>query len=100
MRLPAPSKAELTLLDPDGSFRLRLADDRTRLIKLAVPNPTEDQRAELHRLVHRLAGAAGTFGFAEIGALAITLDDALADGKGQGDAKPMIDALIAALAAV
>ncbi len=67
---PVPSTADLAILDPDGSFRTRLADDRHRL---AGAGPDE------LKVIHRLAGAAATFGYAELGALAIALDDALAE---------------------
>jgi hypothetical protein len=32
-------------------------------------------------IVHRLAGAAGTFGFEEVGTIALTLDEAVASGE-------------------
>jgi HPt (histidine-containing phosphotransfer) domain-containing protein len=71
-RRPSPTAAELQLLDPDGTFRQRLADDRKRL---ALPDPTE------HKItIHRLAGAAATFGYAEVGDIAVALDDLIADG--------------------
>lgn len=53
-------------------------------------------RKDLHALVHRLAGSAGIFGFAEISKVAGELDDRLLDG---GDAETL-PKLVAALAAV
>ena len=99
MRQPAPTDAELAVLDPDGSFRTRLSEDLARLAALAAQNPRQTQLTELGRLVHQLAGAAGTFGFAEIGELASALDDALLDGAAQTVVKPMIASLLTALAA-
>jgi HPt (histidine-containing phosphotransfer) domain-containing protein len=100
MRQPAPTDAELAVLDPDGRFRNRLAADRAELVALARQSPSPGQLAEIGRIVHQLAGAAGTFGFAEIGELAIALDDTLIDGAPLADAKPMIAGLLTALAAV
>jgi HPt (histidine-containing phosphotransfer) domain-containing protein len=77
MPAPSPTLDDLRLLDPDGSFVERLAADRLAIMKL-IDN---GRPQELGPLVHRLAGAAGTFGFAEIGDLAITLDDATAAGR-------------------
>jgi hypothetical protein len=92
-RLPSPTPADLALLDPDGSFRRRLADDRERLA--AAPPP-----AELEVVVHRLAGAAATFGYAEVGALAIALDEVFVQrGRPASGALPeLIAALDRALA--
>ncbi len=77
MRQPAPTPQELRQLDPDGSFRDRLEADRRAIATLS------DSRdlAALQPVVHRLAGAAGTFGFAEVGAVAIAIDDRFAEGK-------------------
>ncbi len=98
MRQPAPTAAELQLLDPDGSFRSRIAADRARIAALAAGNPGKVESAELGHLVHQLAGEAGTFGFAEIGALAIALDDALVEGRPAAEVEPMLARLLAALA--
>ena len=72
-----PSKADLGILDPDGSFRERLDADRRRLAELS----DEGDRGELRRVVHGLAGAAGTFGHREVGEVAIALDDKFAAGE-------------------
>ena len=95
---PAPTAADLAVLDPDGSFRRRLMEDHARIVVLAAEGT--GQLAELGRIVHQLAGAAGTFGFAEIGDLAIVLDDTLIDGAAEANVKPMVARLLAALAAV
>jgi len=100
MRQPAPSAADLALLDPDGRFRLRLARDLVHLRELTAGTPSATQMAELGRLVHGLAGAAGTFGFPEIGDAAIALDDALIEGTASADVRPLITTLLAALAAI
>ena len=76
-RQPAPSVADLKLLDPDGSFRARLAADRAMVASL---DESGDLR-ELREIVHRLAGAAGTFGYPELGDVAIELDEAFRDGR-------------------
>jgi HPt (histidine-containing phosphotransfer) domain-containing protein len=70
---PNPTASERRLLDPDGSFRRRLADDRQRLASADT--------AEQSVTIHRLAGAASTFGYAEVGDIAVALDDLLADGR-------------------
>jgi HPt (histidine-containing phosphotransfer) domain-containing protein len=62
------------LLDPDGDFRRRLAADHDEILRLsATPSA-------LAPLVHRLAGAAGTLGFADVGDIAIELDDRIVAG--------------------
>ena len=77
MARPGPTAEELKLLDPDGSFRERLESDRMAIAELSDSGDLE----RLHPIVHRLAGAAGTFGFAEIGDIAIELDDRFAEGE-------------------
>jgi HPt (histidine-containing phosphotransfer) domain-containing protein len=66
-----PSAEDLKALDPDGSFRERLEADRAAIAQLSETADLD----QLRRIVHALAGAAGTFGFAEIGDIAIELDD-------------------------
>lgn len=86
---PMPSAADLALLDPDGLFRDRLVADRAEL---------ERHREDFTRvrvLVHRLAGAAGTFGYDELGAVAMTLDDQLAAGRSLSRSE--LEALLSAL---
>jgi HPt (histidine-containing phosphotransfer) domain-containing protein len=76
MRRPTPSAADLKLLDPDGAFRTRLDDDRQKIAQLSDTGDLD----ELKRIVHGLAGAAGTFGYGELGDIAIELDDAFVAG--------------------
>lgn len=52
---------------------------------------------DLHRRVHQLAGAAGTFGYPDLGHLASVVDLQLADGAADPDD---LAALLAALAAI
>jgi hypothetical protein len=86
---PAPSADDLALLDPDGLFRGRLVHDRR------VLDRHRNDIAHVRVVIHQLAGAAGTFGYAELGDIAIALDDRLADGLPV--APDDIDGLIAAL---
>ena len=90
---PAPSAGDLALLDPDGLFRGRLAHDRRVLAR------DSNDIAHVRVVIHQLAGAAGTFGYAEIGDIALALDDRLADGMrvSPEDIGALIDALDAAL---
>jgi HPt (histidine-containing phosphotransfer) domain-containing protein len=75
---PQPSAEDLAILDPDGQFRSRLLEDRERIAALTVsPSLRPADLQALERIAHQLAGAAGTFGFAEIGDCAITLEDEL-----------------------
>ena len=77
MRRPTPSAADLKLLDPDGSFRGRLEDDRQTIAQLSDSGNLD----ELRQIVHGLAGAAGTFGYGEIGDVAIEIDDRFVAGE-------------------
>ncbi len=64
------------LLDPDGSFRQRLLDDRVALAALDNKLDERGDRvlAAIAVLAHRLAGAAGTFGHDEVGEAAALLE--------------------------
>lgn len=55
-----------------GKFRARSAEDLARLRTLLKAN----DHAELRRLAHGVAGAAGTFGFPALSEAAIVIDDA------------------------
>jgi HPt (histidine-containing phosphotransfer) domain-containing protein len=77
MRRPTPSAADLKLLDPDGSFRVRLEDDRQAVAQLSDSGDLD----KLKQIVHGLAGAAGTFGYGEVGDIAIELDDTFVKGE-------------------
>lgn len=76
-RAVAPGPDDLLLLDPDGKFRQRLEADRLTIAGLLDAG----DGLALRPIVHRLAGAAGTFGFGEISDIAIELDDAAVAGK-------------------
>jgi HPt (histidine-containing phosphotransfer) domain-containing protein len=77
------TEADLALLDPDGAFAARLADDRGALAKLArnlqAASPAMRDRAlaGIEVLAHRLAGAAGTFGYGAVGAVALELEHSI-----------------------
>lgn len=58
-------------------FRARARADRIELEALATGDLSS---AELRRLVHNLAGTAGTFGFAPLSRAAIEIDDQMAAG--------------------
>jgi HPt (histidine-containing phosphotransfer) domain-containing protein len=88
---PQPTPEDLAVLDPDGRFRDRLEADRQELAQLS----DEGDLTELRRIVHGLAGAAGTFGYRDLGEIAITLDDQLRLGRRLGAAH--IARLLAAL---
>jgi HPt (histidine-containing phosphotransfer) domain-containing protein len=74
--LPQPSAQDLALLDPDGRFRDRLEADRQALAQLSDAGDLD----KLRRVVHGLAGAAGTFGYGDIGDIAIEFDDRFRSG--------------------
>ena len=76
-RAPRPSAEDLNALDPDGTFHARLEADRAAIAQLSETGDF----AKLQQIVHGLAGAAGTFGFAEIGDIAIALDDDFIEGR-------------------
>ena len=76
MRRPTPGPDDLRALDPQGTFRERLEADRAAIAQLSETGNLE----ELERIVHGLAGAAGTFGYADVGETAIELDEAFRAG--------------------
>lgn len=59
-------------------FRARAIADRAELELLAQGDRTS---ADLRRLVHNLAGTAGTFGYAALSCAAIEVDDQMAAGR-------------------
>jgi HPt (histidine-containing phosphotransfer) domain-containing protein len=77
----ATTRPEAHELDPDGHFVHRLGDDCVALEELANDLPrgplSIERRRALEAIAHRLAGAAGTFGFPEIGEVAVALEDFL-----------------------
>ncbi len=79
MKGPAPTAADLALLDPDGTFAQRLAEDREALAALAAAPPDGEALAAIQLLAHRLAGAAGTFGHAAVSDAALDLEQSVVD---------------------
>ncbi|WP_224544801.1 Hpt domain-containing protein [Mesorhizobium sp. CA16] len=76
-------------------FLTRCADQLAELKAIAhqaTPLPGNDP---LIRLAHSLAGAAGTFGFAEISARASTLETLLIEQADGASMRAALDALIA-----
>ena len=69
------------MTDPLAALRARFRDralaDRETLEVLARENPAGD---ELRRLVHNLAGTAGTFGYRSLSEAAMEIDDQMASG--------------------
>jgi len=92
----APDAADLALLDPDGSFVRRLRTDRDALLELSSglwATPAVGRRARLaaiESLAHRLAGAAGTFGYPLVGAAALELEDRVTAGSDSPSDHPTI----------
>ena len=58
-------------------MRQRLEDDRQKIAQISDTGDLD----ELKQIVRGLAGAAGTFGYAEVGDVAIELDDAFVAGE-------------------
>ena len=71
-------------------FLVRSAGD-LKQIEAAIANPNAMDHAQVRAVVHRLSGAAGTFGFPTLSEAAGAADDALM-GLG-GDVDPMLDRL-------
>jgi HPt (histidine-containing phosphotransfer) domain-containing protein len=98
--------ADLLLLDPDGAFPARLAQDRGMLAGLArglwkASAETRRRRlAEIEALAHRLGGAAGTFGYGAVSAAAFELEDGLAAGGAALEASESRAAIEAGLASL
>jgi two-component system response regulator TctD len=63
--------------DADADFRARLGEDRVAFVRLAqgIARNEEGVVSALVNLAHRLAGAAGTFGYDGIGDIAAALED-------------------------
>ncbi len=99
-----------SLLDPDGVFPRRLADDRAALVGYAgdlwrlEPGEREGRLRQIATLAHRLGGAAGTFGYHAVSEAALLLEDEIlgrqpgaSDSSWQDPVRRAIDALIQAL---
>jgi HPt (histidine-containing phosphotransfer) domain-containing protein len=77
-------------------FLARSADDLTALRAWSAKGAPADD--DMRRLVHRLAGAAGTFGFHSLSDHAKRVDDGMSGGV---DSTPgLVEALIGELAAL
>jgi hypothetical protein len=76
---------DLAMLDPDGVFPARLAADRASLVawlsdmRDGSPKFCGEQLSRIATLSHRLAGAAGTFGYAGISDRALALEELIVD---------------------
>jgi len=77
-----------------AEFCVRATEDRAALAQALAVGDLD--RAE--RVAHGLAGSAGLFGFTDIGAAALAVDDGFASGRGLDAAAA--DRLIAALDAL
>jgi HPt (histidine-containing phosphotransfer) domain-containing protein len=75
-------------------FLARCVEDLV-VIKAAIEQPQAADREALRTTVHRLAGAAGTFGYGELGRMAGEADDALMvdDGKVTRELERLAEAL-------
>jgi hypothetical protein len=74
-------RIDLALLDPDGAFPERLTADRAMLVawlgdmQTGAPEAGEERLKQIATLSHRLAGAAGTFGHADVSDAALALEE-------------------------
>jgi HPt (histidine-containing phosphotransfer) domain-containing protein len=68
-------------------FKTRLGENGRRLRQLedAVAPDAEQVLVEIRQIAHRLAGAAGTFGFSAVGASATTLERLLSESRCEPD---------------
>lgn len=81
------ARIDLALLDPDGTFPARLAGDRDTLVGYAdglwalEAGALEERLKQIATLAHRLAGAAGTFGYRDVGDAALALEERILDSQ-------------------
>ncbi|EJW10927.1 hypothetical protein A33M_3668 [Rhodovulum sp. PH10] len=81
-------------------FHVRMRENRTRLddLRASISAGDEQAFAEIRLIAHRLAGAAGTFGYAALGGAARELDVVLSEGcRNAGLVDDRLLALIAAI---
>ena len=80
-------------------FRVRTVEDRQRLLDLAERiDADEECLAEIRFIAHRLAGSAGTLGFARLSGPASALDDLLALGSREAGAiRNCVDQLVTSI---
>lgn len=67
---------------------------------LSLLSEGESGRGEARRIAHMIAGSAGLFGFAAVGAAAAALEDALEAGAPEGQVSGLAAALRESLAAI
>ena len=86
--------------DPMAELRLRFGERLAADADVLDRALTNGDWPEVERTVHGLAGAAGIFGLAGIGAQAAALDGVFAEGEwpAQDDVRTFVDALRTALA--
>lgn len=95
----AAARVDLALLDPDGAFPARLAADRAALVawlagmQAGAPETGEERMNEIATLSHKLAGAAGTFGYCEISDAALALEELILDRPPGPGAPVRLDSL-------
>lgn len=80
--------------DPMEAFRARFRDR----CRGELPILRDPAHPDFRTTVHKLNGAAGTFGYAEISALADRVDEALANGRTADPAD--VQALVSAVEAL
>jgi HPt (histidine-containing phosphotransfer) domain-containing protein len=79
------ARIDLALLDPDGTFPARLAGDSDALAGYArdlwslEAEARQERLKQIATLAHRLAGAAGTFGYHGVSAAALALERQILD---------------------
>lgn len=77
-----------------AEFCVRAVEDRAALAQALAVGDLD----RVERVAHGLAGSAGLFGFTDIGAAALAVDDGFASGRGLDAAA--VDRLIASLDAL
>jgi len=77
-----------------AEFRIRAVEDRAALAQALAVSDLD----RVERVAHGLAGSAGLFGFTDVGAAALAVDDGFASGRGLDAAAA--DWLVAALDAL
>jgi HPt (histidine-containing phosphotransfer) domain-containing protein len=80
-------------------FHVRTAQDRQRLVQLAERIDADKEAVtEIRFIAHRLAGSAGTFGFARLSGPAGALDDLISGGSREaGSIREHVGQLVTAI---
>jgi HPt (histidine-containing phosphotransfer) domain-containing protein len=84
------NEVDAKLEDLRKRFLKRSAED-LKAIEAAIASPASIDRTRLRTTVHRLSGAAGTFGYPKLSEIAGAADDALMGF--QGDVEEILDRL-------